>query len=361
MGKSVSALLKYTGLTTLYSESKYNNQTPLTDAFFGSPINAETDEYDLLVDPTDTTPAVVNRLGGSSRSIDTVNLKQRRGVLFRTFNHQPYGMDVMNAIREPDSRELDDRGRREIERQTAHFRQRHATLKELIFSKILTAGAVYWDRNTGKVEESSGDDNQSITFGIPSANQTDLGGQITTNITSASFNFWGLFSYMDDQSAANNSQPVTDIWINRRNLKYIRENTQFQKWAAANMQDAADILRGNMPVNMFGKTWHFVGGNYTDSGGTLRPYIPTSKLIATPSPGDRSWYEAANGATLVPTSLDMKTGVSEAVNSVQKVYGPFSYAKVKDDPVQVVQYAGDCFGLNLVDPNCIYQATVTGY
>jgi len=361
MPSSVQTLLKYKTLSALYSESKYNLQSPFTQNFFVNPVDVDTDEYDLFVDPTDTTPAPLNRRDGSSRSIDTVGLKQRRGVLFRTFNHQAYGQDVMQALREPDSHSLDRKGRREIERQTGHFRQRHATLKELIICKVLTAGTVYWNRTTGVVAETSGTDVEDIAFGVPAANQTNLSGTIDTNITSASFDFWELFAYMDATSAANNSAPVTDIWISDTNKRYIRENTQFQKWAAQAGVDAQAVLRGNMVEGMFGKNWHFVGQRYTNNAGSSTQYIPDSKLIATPSPSDRSWFEAANGSTLVPTSMEVKGSVQEALNSVVEVYGPFSYAALKHDPITVTQYAGDCFGFNLVDPSAIYQCTVTGY
>lgn len=361
MANTVNALLKYKALSALYAESPYNTQTPILDAFFTAPQNVDTDEYDLFVDPLDTTPAAVNRRDGSARSVDNMGLKQRRGVLFRTFNFKAFDSSVMQALQEPDSHNLDAKGAREIARQTAHFRQRHTTLKQLIVAKILTDGAVYWNRQTGVVSESGGTAKQTIEFGVSSANQTDLGGEITMNISNASFDFWGLFAYMDDTSASNNAAPVTDIWVHTTAKEHIRNNTQFQKWAAHAGMDAQAVLRGDMIEGMFGKTWHFVGQKYTDESGTKRNYIPTSKLIATPSPADRSWYEAANGATLVPTTLGMGGSVEEMLRSVSTVYGPFSYAKVKDNPVIVEQYAGDCFGWNLTDPNAIYQCTVTGY
>jgi len=361
MPSTVKSMLGYKTLTALYSESQYNLQSPFTQNFFVNPANVDTDEYDLFVDPTDTTPAPLNKRDGSSRSIDGGTLKQRRGVLFRTFNHQAYGSDLLQALREPDSYSLDRKGRREVERQTAKFKQRHATLKELIICKIPTAGTVYWDRTSGIVAETSGTAVEDISFGVSSANQTNLGGQITANITSSSFDFWGLFAYMDYTSASNNVAPATDIWISENNKRYIRENLQFQKWAAQAGVDAQSVLRGNMVEGMFGRNWHFVGQRYTNNAGSMAQYIPDSKLIATPSPSDRSWFEAANGSTLVPTSMDIKGSVQEALNAVTEVYGPFSYAAVKHDPITVVQYAGDCFGFNLTSPDAIYQCTVTGY
>lgn len=361
MANAVNSLLKYKSLSALYAESGYNNQTPLLDAFFTNPSNVDTDEYDLFVDPADTTPAPLNRRDGAARSIGTDGLKQRRGVLFRTFNSQVFGSSVMQALQEPDSRNLDRKGVREITRQTLHFKQRHTVLKQVVLSKILTAGTVYWNRQTGVVAESSDTANEAITFGVPAANQTNLGGEITMNITNTSFDFWGLFAYVDDTSASNNSAPVTDVWVHASHKEAIRNNLQFQKWAALAGQDAQAVLRGDMIEGMFGKNWHFVGQKYTNASGSMANLIPTSKLVLTPSPTDKSWYEAANGSTLVPTNLGMGGSATDVLSQIQEVYGPFSYAKVRDNPVSIEQFAGDCFGLNFVDPNAIYQCTVTGY
>jgi hypothetical protein len=361
MASTVQSLLKYKALSALYAESDYNVQTPLLDMFFSSPVNVDTDEYDLLVDPTDTTPAPLNRRDGSARSLGANGLTQRRGTLFRTFNYQAFNSAVMQSIQEPDSHNLDQKGAREIARQTASFRRKHAILKQLIVSKILSAGTVYWDRATGLVAESSGTDNETVTFGVPAANQTNLGGEITMNLSNTSFDFWSLFEFMDATSASNNSAPVTDVIVNNTAKEYIRNNLQFQKWAALAGMDAQAVLRGDMVAGMFGKNWHFVGQYYTNDSGTKVKLIPDSKLIAIPSPTDRSWYEAANGSTLVPTSIGIGGSAEQVLSNVQTVYGPFSYAKVKDNPVSVEQYAGDCFGFNFVDPNAIYQCTVTGY
>ena len=358
---TVQSLLKYKALSSLYAESSFNEQTPLTDAFFVNPSNEDSDEYDLMVDPAELTAAPLNRRDGAARALGPAGMDQKRGVLFRTFNFQPFGPSVMQALAEPDSHNLDRKGAKEIARQTRHFRQKHTNLKSLIISKILTAGVVYWDRITGYVEESSGTDNHAVDFGVPSANKTNLGGELTVNITNTAFDWWSLFAYMDLTSAQNNVTPVTDIWVNAIYKEDLRKNAQFIQWAASAFADAQTVLRGDMIDGLFGKRWHFVGQQYVDSGGTMRPYIPTSKLVATPPPGDKSWIEAANGSTLVPTTTGVGGSIEEVLRSVQEVYGPYSYAKVRDNPVSVEQYAGDCFGLNFTSPKAIYMPTVTGY
>ena len=361
MPSTVQSLLKYKALSSLYAESSYNEQTPLTDAFFVNPSNEDSDEYDLMVDPAELKAAPLNRRDGAARSLGMAGMDQKRGVLFRTFNFQAFGPAVMQSLKEPDSHNLDHKGAKEIARQTRHFRQRHTNLKSLVISKILTAGVVYWDRATGDIKESSGAGYEDVDFGVPAANKTNLGGELTVNIDNTAFDWWSLFAYMDLASAQSNCPMVTDIWVNAIYKEALRKNAQFIQWAASGGSDAPSVLRGDMIPNLFGKTWHFVGQQYVDSGGTMRPYIPTSKLVATPPPGDRSWIEAANGSTLVPTNTGLGGSIEEVLRSVQEVYGPYSYAKVRDNPVSVEQYAGDCFGLNFVNPKAIYMPTVTGY
>lgn len=288
-------------------------------------------------------------------------MTQRRGVLFRTFDMQSFGSSVMQALQEPDSRQLDKQGSREILRQIQAAKAAQALTKELAIAKILTDGVVYWNRSTGQIVEAAGSDVESIDFGVAAANKGTLGGLVTQNLTNAAFDFYGLFDAIDETATQNNAPIPTDVWVDAKHRHNIFANTQFGLWAAKNGMDSQDVLRGKMIDGFAGKNWHFCGGMYTNSAGTKVKYVPLSKMVLTPALSDRTWCEAANGETLVPTSTGTSKSIEEALRSIETVYGPFAYSKVNDNPVRVESYSGDCFGFNFTNPDAVFQATVTGY
>lgn len=365
MPNSVKELLKWEGMTALYSESDYNLQTPLTDRFFTNPTPVDSDEYEMLIDPNDTRPAPTNRKDSAARVLDGVGLTERRGVLIRTFNAQSFGQDVMSAIREAKSRELDRKGKAEIVRQSAKFRTRHALLKELLIAKVLGTGVLYYDRATGLIAESSGSGVQTIDFGVDATHKTDLNSLslLGTSFASAGFDLIGLFDYIDNKAVTENSEPITEVHCDISLKQYLLKNTQFQTWAAKGTPVTDEVLSGQYTGRMtipgvFGKNFHFYGGSYTNASGTVTRYLPTTKMIFTPSESSRTWYEPSEGLSLIPTSADVTASLESAVDSLAEVYGPFAYAEVARNPLRVDHFAGDCFGFNLKTPQSVFMPTV---
>ncbi|CAB4177853.1 Major capsid protein GpE [uncultured Caudovirales phage] len=358
MPSNVKELLKWEGLTALYTEADYNLQTPLTDKFFTNPIQVDGDEYEILVDPNDTRPAPINRKDSAARNMDGVGLIDRRGVLLRTFNSQSFGQDVMSAIREPKSRELDRKGKAEILRQTARFRQRHALLKELLIARALTTGSVIYDRSTGNIVDTASGTTETIDLGVAAAHKGNLGGQVSVTLANVAFDLIGLLDYIDSTAIVENSEPITDVHCDISMKALIYKNTQFQAWAAKGNRDSESVLRGQFVEGLFGKNWHFYGASYTDSTGTKKKYIPSTVMAFTPPAESRTWYDPAEGSSLVPTSVEAKGSIEDAVNSLAEVYGPHSYSQATLNPVRVDHYAGDCFGWNYKAPQSVFMPTV---
>lgn len=352
-------------MTALYTESDYNLQTPLTDRFFTNPTAVDSDEYEMLIDPNDTRPAPVNRKDAAARVMDGAGMTERRGVLIRTFNAQSFGQDLMSSIREPNSRELDRKGLSEVRRQSAKFRTRHALLKELLIAKVLGTGVLYYDRSTGLIAESSGATTQTIDFGIDATHKTNLNSLslLGTSFTAAGFDLIGLFDYIDNTAVTENSEPITEVHCDISLKQYLLKNTQFQTWAAKGTPVTDEVLTGQYSgrvtiPNVFGKNFHFYGGSYTNASGSQSRYVPTTKMIFTPPESSRTWYEPSEGMSLVPTSLEVKSTVEDAVNSLAEVYGPYSYASMSHNPLRVDHFAGDCFGFNLKTPQSVFMPTV---
>jgi len=357
---SIKTLLDYRSLKAMYESEKTNASipTPFTDMFFVNPSNEETDDFTMIVDSVEQRPAPLNNKGAKARVLDKVGADERRGVLFNTFNAMPFGAELIDAIREPDSQTIDRKATRETRRQLAKFARRHAIQKEVVVSKIITDGVVYYDVANGVIKEAVGDaDSVAIDFGVAATHKGNLNGLVSAYISTASFGLHKLIEDVKLQAEAENVAPPTEILCHPSMKQYLRALTEFQTYVTASYQDAEQVLRGETIENLFGMNWHFVAGRYKDSAGTNIPTMDPKKLIFIP-PVSEGFVQASNGKVLVPTTLDLHDDPLAALASLAENYGEFAYATVTHNPVGIEAYVGDCYGLNYVTPNSIWQATV---
>lgn len=356
---SLRLLLDPRVLTASYSQRPNQRPYPLTDAFFVNPEPIEGDAYRLFFDPAENEPAPLNQPGAEARVLQAAGAEERFATLFQAFNKLPLQGQALNALREPDSETLQDMGKTEIRRQHDKFSARHRLMKETVIAKIITEGIVYLDEY-GRVLESSSGAQITADFEVPAKRKNQLdqgsGNLIGASWAAAGTDIQAHLNAIDDAAEADNVEPPTDIWCHTLFKDNLRNNTDFQTWAAASAADSEQILRGNMIEGLFGKTWHFYGGKYLNTSGTMQNFIPTTKVVLTPPIGP--WLKATEGSMLVPSSIGVQQSWEAALAQTQKVHGPFSYAKLIDDPVQLFLYMGDTFGLHFADPDAIWMPTV---
>lgn len=351
----IRAILDPGYLTSQYVQRSPDFPTPLADAFFVNPENVPGSEYDLFFDPADSDVAPANQVGSEARVLTLGDAQERKAAMFYVFNKIPFGEDVLNALREPDSYTLQNKGRVEVGRRMTKFVNRHRRFKELVIAKSLVDGVVYLNK-AGDVLESSSGAVYTCDLGVAATHKGTLDSLITAMFSAATTDIPSILESIDDAAESANVPPPTDVWVNKLNLGDLRNNDYFVEWAANNESASSRVLQGGMIENLWGKTWHFIGTKYKAADGTMKPYIPVTgqgSLILTPKPGD-PWMKAVNGSSLVPKSLEIVTDVESALNNLDEIYGQFMYAKIKDDPVNAWAYAGDKFGFNFNDPNAIW-------
>lgn len=358
---SIRQILDPQVLTTAYVERPTGRPTPLTDFFYVSPEQIEGDNYRLFVDPAENEPAPMNNPGSEARVLQASGATERVATLFSAFNKLPMQGTVLTALREPNSSALQEMGRAEIKRQQMKFAARHRLMKEVTISKILTDGVVYMNADGVVLETSSG---AAVTadFNVAAGHKSQLdydgsGDLIGTAWDVAGADIQENLDAIDDAAEVENVPPPTDIWVHSSWKSKLRNNTDFQTWAAASAADSEQILRGNMIPGLFGKTWHFYSGTYTASDGTTLPFIDPAKAVLTPPPTE-PWLKASVGSTLTPRSIGVTQNWEQALTQSEKVYGEFSYAKLIDDPWTLFMYMGDTFGLHFADPNAIWMPTI---
>lgn len=358
---AIRSLLKWESMHEMFQgeNNSFSLATPFTDNFFTNPQNEESDDFVYLGDPAENRPTPLNVRGGEANILEKAGAYENRGVLWHLFNCITFGKELHEAIAEPGNKTLDRKGAAEVGRQMRHFKKRQIITRELILSKIITTGQVIFDPKTKIIKDSATGDDITITMGVASGHQGDLGGLVTLPMRDTDFDWQEFFDNVDAEAEENNLPIPTDVWVRTTNKNMIRNNAKFQLWAAKNGRDSEQVLRGEMVEDLFGKKWHWLSGGYQNSAGSNVPYMPSDKLVLT-APLNSGWYVASKGLVRVPTQAGLITDVESAMRAEQEVYGEhaFATAEIKGGRVRYNGYAGDCFGFNFSEPGAVWQATI---
>jgi hypothetical protein len=347
-------------MTSAYQQAPANVPTPLTDVFFTNPEPIDDEQFIGFYDPADRKPAPANKVGAQARIIAVGKGKNRVFNMVYSFNQTTFEMDVYKALRNPDSEELQNRGRREIARVMAKFQNRQTLFKEVWLAKVLTQGVVYLN-GAGEILESSSGAVDTADFEMPANNKGNLNGLIADLWSVAGADIPSQLENVVDVSASAHVPKPTDIWLHRKNLKNLRNNNAFKFWAQFNQELSRDVISGRVSeiANLWGFTWHFIDDYYEAQDGTSKPIIPLTgqgSVVITPPPAG-NWRSAANGLTLVPRELNVKPDVEALIDSLESVYGRFYYASIQDNPVRIMANIGDHFAFNFNEPASIYAGT----
>lgn len=355
---SVREILDPRTLTASYQQMAGLAPVPIQEQF----IRADAEQVDdnqvrSFYDPADVTPAPGNNFGASARVLSMGDAREQLFTLIYTFNAVEMPEIVFQAIRDPEGYYLQQKGVKEVARIIGKFRNRLLRFRELVTAKVLTVGKIYMD-GAGQVLESSSGAVTTYDYNVPSANQGNIGGIIDLQWTDPTADIPRQIELLDDLSVRNNVPACTDVWMNKANLGYLRNNNAFREWAKRNEAAQTVILNGGMIENLWGKTWHFYNHVYKSAAGTNTAFIPktgTGSVVFTPPPTD-PWVKAVLGKTMIPKSFEPVADPGTALDNIDSVFGPFAYALVKHDPVMLVTYLGDKFGLFFNESKAIYQA-----
>lgn len=355
MDASVRELLDPHVMREAYSQVANDKPTPLTDTFFANPENVDDDEFTFFYDPADEVPAPLNVPGGEAKVVTVGSAKERQMTCFTIFNVQEFKSEVYKALRDPNSTELQNMGRTEIGRLAKKFAARHRLTKELIIAKALADGVVYINGD-GMVLESSSGAKVTCDFEVPANNKGTANGLNPALWSVESTDIAAVLEAISEQAASDIVPRPTDIWLPYSAMAYLRNNDQFVEWASKNQDYTSKVLRGEAILDLWGFNWHFLMDYYTAADGTRKRLLPKTKAILTPPPGD-GWKACVNGPTIVPSVDGVAASIDEAIGRQNIVHGPFSYAKLSDNPVRMSNFAGDKFGFGFNEPGAVWQLT----
>ncbi len=351
-------------ITDLYREEAGKYQThPLVEFYSKGIKDIRGDRFEFAYRAAMKKPAPANMRGQPARVQQPTGLRNDRVYMLHAFNEVGLSMDALQMIRRPNDETLQEKGREEIAMQMEDFGDRHNIFRAVCLAKTLFDSTVYFDANGNVLEDSTGNA-YSVDFGVPSSHRSQ--------ITAASDSFSGaiidaawdtagakIFDHLDNvQMAAEeiNADVPTHIWAPTEAKKWLRNNTQVLGFLQASPEQADRILAGTMIEDLNGWTWHFNNNTYTGSAGTAKRYIPATKVLMTPEPGE--WLAAANGSELITSVEGIAAGVEAALANITEVFGDFSYVKLVDNPTKLVLRMGTNFVYAFKNPNCVWAPTV---
>lgn len=368
---SFEQLLDFRELTASFRATQSITDYEMTKAFYTSPRDVLSDSVEMIFYPAINTPAPVNSRGTSARILNPQGGTKRLATIFHAFNKMPLPADALRALREPESFMAQEKGKQVVEMAMEEFVTRHALLTEAVISTIITHGRVNFDSNGGVLRPTINPDGSlsdasgtmiSADFDVDDSHRKELNNgtdQIITNLWSNSdADIAQQLELLRYRCRASNIAQPTEIYLNPVQAKrHLRLNNEFRFWAQQHGNNPDKMLMGDVIENLWGFNWHFIGGTYQTAAGTTVDLIPQTMAVICPPPS-QPWLRSFRGSELVPTSIDTAPDWQAALNSLNLVYGQFAYAKIEHDPVQIVMYIGDNWGISFADPNAIWMPTV---
>ncbi len=302
--------------------------------------------------------------GGASKARGQQGISKQPVTLLHTFEHQNHDPTVLVNLLSEDSPTRQDMGRQTVARQVQEFGQLFRNLRMSCVYSVLASGAIYYDDDGYLLPGPTGAF-ETVDFGVPAGNQGTLDPLGTGHpILNESW-----------------SDPTKDLSQQIRELKkaaikltgyklahafygenipsYFYKNSVIQAAIHGSAVLAEQVARGiEVPAGLMNLQWHPIyEAFYSKADGTLVDWYDPDTIVFTPEPGPE-WWEVIEGTYPVPASPSYAADAESAIDNLRQVAGPFSYAKVTDDPAGILHYAGDTFLPVLKVPKAVYIAKV---
>lgn len=360
--KSFKTLLHASVLTDHYTSLSPLGEMWATKKLWGSgpAVDSITDEIEQVQITATATASKANLRDGKANVIQTTGAGKIRIGMVRQFDVLPLGVDALTALREIDSPTIQAKGMQVLRMQLERMATMQANFLEIFFSHVLNYHRVNLSADFSLLQPSVHATTGVITDHADTVISLDFGhaaahrGQCGTLFSDA----WSdpdtrIDIQLDElkREARRNGLPVpTEIAVNGVNKGVLRTNTEFRTWCTNNGARMESILQGEGIQGLWGFNWQFVDGTYTDSAGDEQEIVPEEVAIISPAMSGQ-WVKRFNGMELVNLSGQLSfANAAQALASLSEVYGKFAYARIQENPAQILAYAGNNFGVGFAAP-----------
>jgi len=338
-------------------------ENPMLD-FYSKPQQYDGDTIEMVVYAGEREAAPVNSKGAAARTLDMRAANKQYFTPIHAYNEVTVPMASVEYLRNEDSPQIQDRGMQELRRQMELFGRRHRMLRSAALAKALVDGIIYFDKDGGILESSSGayytvDLQVGATHKSKLAHASNSGSDIIgTSWDSAGASILTDLEQITEAAEYDMVPPPRHVWLHTTAKSWIRANTELKSFLVLNSDRAENSLQSFNDTLIVGDyTFHFYAGTYVGAdGSTVRPLIPKTQAIITPDLGE--WFRHYETGETVPTGEGVASTFEEAMSKTQKVFGDFAYLRVDDNPVKVTMRMGMNFLYAFADPNAVWMPLV---
>ena len=302
--------------------------------------------------------------GAPSQKVDLVAVADVPVKLMHFFEHQSHSPQVLTALRAEEGSGLQKWGLQQIKRQAIEFGRRFTNTRLASVYSMLANGAIYWD-GSGNLLPSSSSAIVTVDYQVPSGNKDQLnvfneGNLLTASWATDGTDIIGAVNNIKDAALKLTGYPLKYAFYGKNVVNDILTNTVLKDLITNNASlNAQALANGGIPSPLLDLTWIPVSGAfYQDQDNSYQTFFAADTVVFTPEP-TLDWVGVIEGAMPLPSNTGlMYKDVGTAVETIDTVYGMFSYARQINDPPTIKQYGGDTFLPVLKVPKAIFIADV---
>lgn len=303
------------------------------------------------------------RYGSPSKNVKLPGVAKVPVTLTHSFEHFDHEPNLVAILKSPDDR-IQQLGAAEVGRQAGEFTRRFVNSRRAYAYSALTTGKIMLD-DEGELTMKAGDAVITIDFGVPASNKNQLnslgkGNIIATKWSDSAADMAGQIANLQIASASLTGYPVTTAYYGKKIPTYVAKNTIMKEFLKMNPGYAADVASGAIPDGFISLRWRpSYTANYVNPKGSVELFWGDNMVVFTPDVTDVGWWDFIEGSYAIPSNVGQLYGdASQAINSLQTIFGLFGYAIVNHDPAGIRQYGGDTSLPVIAVPKAVFVADV---
>lgn len=358
MGYSLEQVLGYVSLTGTIQATTTGIPNPYPDGFMNikKPVVGDKGRYTRIKGTRRTARLAMYGAPAVQRELKDVAYEDVK--LMHTFESMNIDPLLIQALRNYNNYDLQQRGVQELARQVAEWKMYFQNLRIATIGQTLALGAIYYDGSGNFLPSSSGAV-VSATFGMNANNQNQLNGILATTWSNPTADIPNQLRVLKQTAAELTGYPLKVALYGRNVPSYLTNNDYVLDYLARSPNMREQFLdSGEIPNGLFGFQWvPIYTAFFEDQTGANQLIWNNDAVTFTPEPS-ADWWEILEGTYQVPTSINIQTDANQAMGSLREVVGMFGYSMVTHNPPTIQSYFGDTFLPVIKVPDAIYQGIV---
>ncbi len=361
MAKAVRDLLGWTSLCGIIKATTDGIPFVLPDGFRKSVGKTIGDTGRYTEVRGTRTVARLNQYGAGSKQTAKKQIAVREVKLFHSYESIQLDPLVLQALRNYDDYDLQERGKDEVIRQVEGFKTRFDNLRTAASTMALAKGYIWTDADGNLLPTSSGAVN-TFTYNIPSTNVGTMAAisGVSGDMADPATNVPKQVRAIKQLASRISGYKLGGCLYGRNIPEMFMNNSYIKDYAAREpVRREAYLKEGDLTPEYTIEGIKFYPGYeafFEDKNGVNQGIIDDNALIFFPDP-DPNWWDILEGTYEVPTTMNPQTDGVAAREALKQVYGKFNYAMYNYDPVGINMYSGDTFFPCIKVPAAIFQLT----